>query len=269
MSRKHQTTSTHCKHVTRTHQLGGGGLPALGLVGAVVGGGGAGAGPRPVLEVRARVGLIVLARLGQRTLEEVLEQLLEGDHVLVLVDEGDELDHGGAPDVADVVLDDVQQDLVQVLGEQVPEDLVLVGAARGGGGQAAVGDVEDVAHQQQAVVDQVDLAVAELGLAHDPGEPVRDDEGGAGVAEHLLGLAEAAGQLEQRLSAGVGLGQALHRAETLHRHRQVHQQADDGVENLEVVSAVQEDGHQILVENLKRKLIKIVLLKDKKSSHIC
>ena len=73
-----------------------------------------------------RVGLIVLARLGQRTLEEVLEQLLEGDHVLVLVDERDELDHGGAPDVADVVLDDVQQDLVQVLREQVPEDLVLV-----------------------------------------------------------------------------------------------------------------------------------------------
>ena len=74
----------------------------------------------------ARVGLIVLARLGQRTLEEVLKQLLEGDHVLVLVDERDELDHGGAPDVADVVLDDVQQDLVQVLREQVPEDLVLV-----------------------------------------------------------------------------------------------------------------------------------------------
>ena len=112
--------------MTRTHQLGGGRLSALGLVGAVVGGGRAGAGPRPVLEVGTRVGLIVLARLGQRTLEEVLEQLLEGDHVLVLVDERDELDHGGAPDVADVVLDDVQQDLVQVLREQVPEDLVLV-----------------------------------------------------------------------------------------------------------------------------------------------
>ena len=50
------------------------------LVAAVVGGGRAGAG----LVLVRRVRLIVLARLTQVRLEEVLEQLLQCDHMLVL-----------------------------------------------------------------------------------------------------------------------------------------------------------------------------------------
>ena len=172
------------------YQFWCGGLPA-GLVGAVVCGGSAGAGAGAVLEVWAGVGLIVLRGLGQRALEEVLKQLLERDDVLVLVDQGDQLHHGGAPDVGDIVFDDIKEDLVKILGKQVPQNLILVRAVwrhrcpQGAG----VRDVEDVPDQEEAVIDKVDLVTSQILLVDYPVEPVRDHEGGPGVSEHLLGPA--------------------------------------------------------------------------------
>ena len=102
-----------------TYQFWSRGLPA-GLVWVVVCGWCAGSRPGTILEMRAGVGLIVLRRLGQWTFEKVLKQFLEGDDMLVFVDESDKLDHGGAPDVRDIVFDDIEEYLVKILGKQVP-----------------------------------------------------------------------------------------------------------------------------------------------------
>ena len=40
--------------------------------------------------------------------------------MLVFVDESDKLDHGGAPDVRDIMFDDIEEYLVKILGKQVP-----------------------------------------------------------------------------------------------------------------------------------------------------
>lgn len=40
--------------------------------------------------------------------------------MLVFVDECNKLDHSGAPEVRDIVFDNIQEDLVKILGEQVP-----------------------------------------------------------------------------------------------------------------------------------------------------
>ena len=114
------------------------------LVAAVIGGGGAGAW----LVLVRRVRLVVLARLAQVGLEEVLQQLLQCDHMLVLerttlsaflqfaklliyhlngnisiliiqnwhlIDEGNQLNNGDTPDARILVRDQVQDCLVQVL----------------------------------------------------------------------------------------------------------------------------------------------------------
>ena len=97
------------------------------------------------------------------------------------------------------MFDQIQKNLVQILSKQVPEDLVLVRTSLRSSG--AVRDVEDVPDEKQTIVDEVNLAVCQFGLVHDPAEPVSDHPRGPRVPEHLLGLAQAVGQLPQRLAA--------------------------------------------------------------------
>lgn len=125
--------------------------------------------------------------------------------MLVFVDEGDKLDHGGAPDVRNIVFDDIEEDLVKILGEQVPKNLILVRAVRRhrGSERTGVGDVKDVPDEEEAVVYKVHLGIGQLLQVDDPVEPVGDHKGGPCVPEHLLGPAEARAQLEDCLAAPV------------------------------------------------------------------
>ena len=125
--------------------------------------------------------------------------------MLVFVDEGDKLDHGSAPDVRDIVFDDIEEYLVKILGKQVPQNLILVRAVRWhrSSKRARVWDVKDVSDKEEAVVDQVDLGISQLLHVDDPVEPVCDHKGGPSVPEHLLGPAEAGAQLEHCLTPAV------------------------------------------------------------------
>ena len=116
--------------------------------------------------------------------------------------------------------------------------------------------MKDVPDQKEAVVDKVDLCVGQLLHVDDSVEPVCDHEGGPSVSEHLLGPAEAGAQLKHCLPAAVWLREDLHRAETLHRHREVHQEPDHRLKHVEVIRAGQEDRDQVLVENLEEYLMK-------------
>ena len=178
--------------------------------------------------------------------------------MLVFVDEGNKLDHGGAPEVRDIVFDDIEEYLVKILGKQVPQNLILVRAVRWhrSSKRARVWDVKDVSDKEEAVVDQVDLGISQLLHVDDPVEPVGDHEGGPKVPEHLLGPAEAGAQLEHCLTPAVWLREDLHWAQTLHGHREVHQEPDHRLKHVEVIRAGQEDRDQVLVENLEEYLMK-------------
>ena len=110
--------------------------------------------------------------------------------------------------------------------------------------------MKNVPEEEEAVIDKVNLGIGQLLLVDDPVEPVGDHKGGPCVPEHLLGPAETGAQLEDCLAAPVCLGEDIHGAETLHRHREVHQQPDHRLEHVKVVGARQEDRDQVLVENL-------------------
>ena len=113
--------------------------------------------------------------------------------------------------------------------------------------------MENVPHQQQAVVDQIHLDVGQFLLAHQSLHPHHDDGGCSLVSEGLLGPHEAGGQLESGLPALV-TEEVLLGAETLHGHGQVHQEADTGVEDLQVLRRTEQDRDQVFLENLKTNL---------------
>ena len=128
------------------------------------------------------------------------------------------------------MFDQIQKDLVKILGEQVPEDLVLMGTSLRRRG--SVRDVEDVPDEQETVVDKIDLAIGQLGLVHDPAEPISDDPGGPGVPEHLLGLAQAVRELVQGLTSSLRLLETFHWTETFHGNCQIYKKSNYGIKNL-------------------------------------
>ena len=128
------------------------------------------------------------------------------------------------------MFDQIQKDLVKILGEQVPEDLVLVRTSLRSRG--SVRDVEDVPDEQETVVDKIDLAIGQLGLVHDPAEPISDDPGGPSVPEHLLGLAQAVRELVQGLTSCLRLLETFYWTETFHRNRQIYKKSNNGIKNL-------------------------------------
>ena len=73
-----------------SYQFWSGGLSAV-LIRAIVGGGST--GPRLDLEVGTGVGLVVLAGFREGTFKEVLQQFLESNHMLIFVDQSNQLDH--------------------------------------------------------------------------------------------------------------------------------------------------------------------------------
>ena len=173
--------------------------------------------------------------------------------MLVFVDQSNKLDHRGAPDTANVMLNQVQQYLVQVLGEQIPQNLIVNGAI-GTEGLVYVWyfrDVEDIPHQQEAVVDQIDLDVAHLLLTDESLHPIHDYVGGSRVSERFFCPHQTGGQLKLSLSSLICL-EIVHGAQTFNGNGQVHQQSNDGIKDLHVVSSIEEDRNQIFLENLKQ-----------------
>ena len=78
--------------------------------------------------------------------------------MLVLVYERYQLDDRRGPYNAFLMLDRLDNYIVQVLGKQVPQDLVVIGANVAVCEVGSLRDVEDVPHQLQTVLDELHLA---------------------------------------------------------------------------------------------------------------
>ena len=111
--------------------------------------------------------------------------------------------------------------------------------------------MEDIPHQQEAVVDQIDLDVAHLLLTDESLHPVHDYVGGSRVSERFFCPHQTGGQLKLSLSSLICL-EIVHGAQTFNGNGQVHQQSNDGIKDLHVVSSIEEDRNQIFLKNLKK-----------------
>jgi hypothetical protein len=161
----------------------------------------------------------------------------------------------------------VDQQFVNTLGKQMPNNLVLqgsvtviiaicvgngrrwvdcVGAGMGLGTVAHVRNVENVAEQQETVVNTVALLQRQLGvLLQNTFHVVDHSFCTFAVNERLLAGHEQLVQLEDRLLADFGLGHDLHGQEAFYGHGEIDQQSDAGVQDLRVPDIQQERDYVI------------------------